>query len=76
MSNIYKKIKDKVDKKVLNEPFRVLDVNKMCDNLLEKSPSFLSKHRKGNPGNHKTYFERKTDKKGKEIKGLYNILKK
>lgn len=40
----------------LKEPFTVSDVNYACKNILAKSQSFLSKHRKGNPGNYKVYF--------------------
>ncbi|NVK75107.1 MAG: hypothetical protein HWE24_16680 [Oceanospirillaceae bacterium] len=43
----------------LNEPFRVADVNRSLSGLLEKSPSFLSKHRVGNPGGYTEYFFRK-----------------
>lgn len=40
----------------LKEPFSVNDINITCNNLLAKSRSFLSKHRKGNPGGYKVYF--------------------
>jgi hypothetical protein len=42
----------------LKQPFSVADVNTACNGLLTKSPSFLSKHRKGNPGGHTIYFFR------------------
>jgi hypothetical protein len=42
----------------LSQPFSVSDVNRNCNELLVKSPSFLSKHTKGNPGNFKPYFIR------------------
>lgn len=47
----------------LIQPFTVSDVNSACKNLLAKSPSFLSKHRQGNPGNYTVYFVQ--NKKGK-----------
>ena len=47
----------------LKQPFAVSDVNSACNNLLAKSPSFLSKHRKGNPGGYTVYFVQ--DKNGK-----------
>jgi hypothetical protein len=47
----------------LIQPFSVADVNSACKNLLVKSSSFLSKHRKGNPGGYKVYFMQ--DKNGK-----------
>ena len=47
----------------LKQPFTVSDVNYACKNLLAKSPSFLSKHRKGNPGGYTVYFVQ--DKNGK-----------
>jgi hypothetical protein len=47
----------------LKEPFSVAEVNSACKNLLAKSPSFLSKHRKGNPGGYTVYFMQ--DKNGK-----------
>ena len=47
----------------LKQPFSVSDVNTACKNLLAKSPSFLSKHRKGNPGGYTEYFIQ--DKNGK-----------
>ena len=47
----------------LKQPFTVSDVNFAWKNLLAKSPSFLSKHRQGNPGGYTVYFLQ--DKKGK-----------
>jgi hypothetical protein len=47
----------------LKQPFNVSDVNSVCKDLLTKSPSFLSKHRKDNPGGYTVYFEQ--DKNGK-----------
>lgn len=38
--------------------FSVKEVNRLCNNLLLKSPSFLSKHCIDNPGNYTDYFER------------------
>lgn len=59
----------------LTEPFRVSDVNNCCKRLLEKSPSFLSKHRLGNPGGNNVYFKRVTNNQGQDVKGLYEIYK-
>lgn len=41
---------------MLKQPFNVNDVNLNCKNILTKSPSFLSKHRKANPCRYKVYF--------------------
>lgn len=57
-SKIFEGIKLAIQNGKLKEPFRVRDVNAFCDNLLAKSPSFLSKHRKDNPGGYKVYFVR------------------
>ena len=57
-SNIFEGIKLAVQNGKLKEPFSVRDVNAFCDNLLAKSPSFLSKHSKDNPGGYKVYFVR------------------
>lgn len=40
----------------LKQPFSVNEINIACNGLLLKSRSFLSKHRKGNPGGYKVYF--------------------
>ena len=75
-SKLYKSILTCLNSKELTEPFRVNDVNNCdcCKGLLRNSPSFLSKHRKGNPGGYTEYFERIKDKNGNEIKGLYNLI--
>lgn len=39
------------------EPFTVNDINKFCNNLLENSPSFLSKHCDGNPLNYTVFLK-------------------
>lgn len=57
-SNIALTISEAVASKRLSQPFSVADVNTYCHGLLDKSPAFLSKHAKGNPGNHKAYFIR------------------
>ena len=57
-SNITITISEAVANKRLPQPFSVAIVNRNCNGLLEKSPSFLSKHAKGNPGNHTPYFVR------------------
>ncbi|MCX6210810.1 MAG: hypothetical protein NTZ59_15230 [Bacteroidetes bacterium] len=64
---IYETIKTAIDNGVLSQPFNVVEVNKCCNNLLSKSPSFLSKHRKGGPGGYKVYFVQKS-------KGEYSIV--
>lgn len=51
----------------LRQPFSVADVNSACKNLLAKSPSFLSKHRHGNPGGYTAYFVQ-------ENKGKYSVI--
>jgi len=67
-SEIFNRISEAVRNHSLTEPFTVNDVNIECDNFLAKSPSFLSKHCKDNPGNRKVYFERVN-------KGLYRLYK-
>jgi len=57
-SKIFKRIQLAIQNGKLKEPFSVRDVNAFCDNLLAKSPSFLSKHSKDNPGGYKVYFVR------------------
>lgn len=57
-SRIYNSIKKCIPNSHLKEPFRVSDVNKCCNGLLKRSPSFLSKHRVGNPGGNTEYFVR------------------
>lgn len=62
-SKIVKAINVAVTNGKLNQPFSVADVNTACKNLLSKSPSFLSKHRKNNPGGHTVYFVQGKDGK-------------
>lgn len=38
--------------------FSVKDINKFCNELLLKSPSFISKHCVDNPGGYTEYFKR------------------
>lgn len=38
--------------------FSVKDINEYCNELLLKSPSFISKHCEGNPGGYSEYFKR------------------
>ena len=57
-SRIYNSIRNCVSNGYLKEPFRVSDVNKCCNGILKRSPSFLSKHRVGNPGGNTEYFFR------------------
>ena len=57
-SRIYNSIKKCVSNGHLKVPFRVSDVNKCCNGILKKSPSFLSKHRVENPGGNTEYFVR------------------
>lgn len=73
-SRIYNSIKKCNSNGSLEEPFRVSNVNNSCNGILKKSPSFLSKHRLGNPGGYKEYFIRVSDSKNKETKGLYKII--
>jgi len=51
----------------LKQPFTVSDVNSACENLLAKSPSFLSKHKQGNPGGYTVYFVQ-------DMKGKYSLI--
>jgi hypothetical protein len=62
-SKLFTSINLAVTEGKLKEPFSVNEINITCDNLLAKSRSFLSKHRKGNPGGYKVYFVQ--DKNGK-----------
>ena len=55
--------------KHLKEPFSVKDINMVCNNILVKSPSFVSKHCEGNPGGYSEYFKRVS-------RGNYKIVKK
>jgi|TARA_B110000879_G_C11136816_1_gene498503 hypothetical protein len=57
-SKIFEGIQLAIQNGKLKEPFSVRDINAFCDNLLAKSPSFLSKHCKDNPGGYKVYFVR------------------
>ena len=57
-SNIAMTIQKAVANKSLPQPFSVAGINRNCNELLSKSPAFLSKYAKGNPGNHKPYFIR------------------
>lgn len=57
-SKIFRDINAAVQGGKLKEPFNVSDINITCDNLLAKSPAFLSKHRTDNPGGYKVYFVR------------------
>ena len=56
-SKIYIAISNAVSSGKLAKTFNVKDVNSACNGLLLKSPSFLSKHRLGNPGGYYVYFE-------------------
>jgi len=66
-SRIFETIKTAIENGVLEQPFNVAKVNTACNSLLSKSPSFLSKHRKGNPGDYKVYFIQ-------DAKGKYSIV--
>jgi hypothetical protein len=66
-SNIAITITEAVASKRLPQPFTVADVNRNCNGLLDRSPAFLSKHAKGNPGNHTPYFVR-------VARGKYKII--
>ena len=58
MSVIYTQIKKAVSVRKLKEPFSVSNVNLICAVLLDRSPSFLSKHAENNPGGYTEYFIR------------------
>lgn len=73
-SNIYSTLVQLINSKLLNKPFTVSDINRECNGLLKKSPSFLSKHRVGNPGGHTEYFIRVKDSSGSEKRGYYWII--
>jgi hypothetical protein len=66
-SNIAITISEAAENKRLTQPFSVADVNRNCNGVLEKSPAFLSKHTKGNPGNYTPYFVR-------VARGKYKII--
>lgn len=66
-SKLFISINLAVTERKLKQPFSVNDINNACNNLLAKSPSFLSKHRKGNPGGYKVYFVQNSD-------GKYSII--
>jgi hypothetical protein len=51
----------------LQPPFSVKAVNTACNNLLAKSPQFLSKHYQGNPGVYRVYFKRTS-------RGCYELI--
>ena len=57
-SKLFEAINLAILNKKLDQPFRVADVNRVCNNLLANSPSFLSKHRLDNPGGYTVYFIR------------------
>jgi hypothetical protein len=67
LSSIVTYIKKAVSSGRLVQPFTVSDVNKFCSGLLIKSPSFLSKHAKNNPGGYTEYFIRTS-------KGKYRLI--
>lgn len=52
MSRLYNTIRQAVSDNILAQPFDVADVNRACNNLLLRSPAFLSKHAVGNPGGY------------------------
>lgn len=56
-SMIYTIIRSEVSNGRLRQPFNVADV-KRATRVMDKSPSFLSKHAQNNPGGHKEYFIR------------------
>ena len=59
------KLFDQIRKKVFRNNLKVFRV-KDVQSILTKSPSFLSKHCEGNPGEHTAYFK-------KICKGLYSL---
>ncbi len=72
-SKIYLTILNYVNSGVLKQPFNVSDVNERCNGLLNKSPSFLSKHCVGNPGRYTEYFTKEMDITGIIKRGYYRI---
>lgn len=54
IKNIVDSIEKLVSSGSIKEPFTVDNVNRVGSNLLDKSPSFLSKHSIGNPGKYKS----------------------
>jgi hypothetical protein len=66
-SRIFETIKSAIENGFLAQPFNVAEVNTYCNNLLSKSPSFLSKHRLENPGGYKVYFIQ-------DAEGKYSIV--
>ena len=56
--NLYQKIKNSIQLGYLSQQFSVKSVNSSLNNLLLKSPSFLSKHCVGNPGEYSEMFVR------------------
>ncbi len=61
------KIVETIKNSKLPKHFSVNDVNRICNNLLIKSPSFLSKHCEGNPLEYNVYFKRIE-------RGLYSLI--
>jgi hypothetical protein len=57
-SELFEAINLAILNKKLDQPFSVADVNRVCNNLLANSSSFLSKHRLDNPGGYTVYFIR------------------
>lgn len=68
-SNIYQTILEAVLNKKLKEPFNVKDCNDYCNNILAKSPAFISKHEEDNPTNQTAYFK-------KVSRGYYKVIRR
>lgn len=57
-SKIAQEIKRLVSMKLLSQPFRVDDINRISNGLIAKSPSFLSNYCLNNPMGYNAYFKR------------------
>jgi hypothetical protein len=68
MSRIYNTIVKLVNNRRLREPFRVADVQAVSS-ILDRSPSFLSKHAVDNPQGYTEYFRRVNN-----TPGLYRLV--
>jgi len=66
MSKIFRELQGLVNNGKLKTPFGVSDV-KDISSILDKSPSFISKHAMGNPQKYTEYFERHS-------RGKYSII--
>lgn len=69
MTSIYKKIVTAVQNGSLVEPFSIRDFTRACKGIANNTyNTFLSKHRKGNPGKYSEMFIRVS-------RGIYRLKK-